>query len=172
MLCNESNRKFALILLYYVLVSLLKLCAAQGDNAVATNDNGITSGKVRDTAVLLHIIIYTNCRYWSSWRRLSGDARHTCSTVSWLCTQANSIVRLCGTLCKLHTSKSDKYIDRSLCTIRLLFLFRCRAVKSGKWNGLVCAVRSRENARQLSRCSAPKSNMVNESLRKSLPRHR
>lgn len=167
MLRNENNRIFALILLYYVLGSLLKLCVAQADNAVATNDNGISSGNLRDTAVLLYIIIYTNCRYWSSWRRLSGDARHTCSTVSWLCTKANSIVRLCGTLCKLHTSESDKYINWSLYSIRFLFFFRCLAVKSGKWNGLVCAAKSRESARQPSRCSVPKSNMVNESLRRS-----
>lgn len=53
MLLNENNRIVALILLYYVLVTLLKLCTAQADNAVATNDNGISSGKVEDTAVLL-----------------------------------------------------------------------------------------------------------------------
>lgn len=54
MLLNENNRIVALILLYYVLVSLLKLCTAQADNAVATNDNGIASGNVGDTAALLY----------------------------------------------------------------------------------------------------------------------
>ncbi|XP_032592901.1 bursicon isoform X1 [Drosophila grimshawi] len=41
LLRHENNRIFVLILLYCVLVSLLKLCMAQSDNAVSRNDNGI-----------------------------------------------------------------------------------------------------------------------------------
>lgn len=54
MLRNENNRIIVLILLYYVLISLLKMCMAQVDNAMAPNDNGISSGKVVDTSVLLY----------------------------------------------------------------------------------------------------------------------
>ncbi|KAH8251787.1 hypothetical protein KR038_008596 [Drosophila bunnanda] len=40
LLRQENNKLFVLVLLYCVLVSLLKLCTAQADNAVAATENG------------------------------------------------------------------------------------------------------------------------------------
>ncbi|KAH8359935.1 hypothetical protein KR093_009587 [Drosophila rubida] len=60
---NENNRIFVLILLYCVLVSLLKLCMAQADNAVASSDN-VDIGHLGDdckVTPVIHVLQYPGC---------------------------------------------------------------------------------------------------------------
>ncbi|EDV45165.1 bursicon [Drosophila erecta] len=59
---HENNKVFVLVLLYCVLVSILKLCTAQPDGAVAATDNDITHlGDDCQVTPVIHVLQYPGC---------------------------------------------------------------------------------------------------------------